>query len=410
MSFEFYVARRYLTARRRQALISLISAVSIAGVAVGVMALVIALALMTGVQGELRDRIVGSQAHIYVYKLIGAFDQMDAEVQQLMVDGVAGAAPAVTGIGLLEAPGAEITPITLKGIDPAREGAVTDIAAAIQAGAGSLDALAARPSDARDGVILGSDLAASLGVRVGDRVDLWGPQVTQTPGGIAPRIRPLEVVGIARFGFYQTDSSAVFVTLDTALSMLEKEHPDMMQLRVDDLDAAPQIRQALEDRLGAEYDVQDWTELNRPLYSALWLEKVAISLTIGLIVMVAALNIVASLVLLVMEKSRDIAILRTMGASARSIRKIFVYQGLTIGLIGTGAGTALGLLVSYVFDRYRLISLDSEVYQITFIPFRVQPGDLLIVMVSAVLVCLIATVYPSRQAGRLDPAEALRHQ
>jgi lipoprotein-releasing system permease protein len=410
MSFELYVARRYLTARRRQALISLISAVSIVGVAVGVMALVIALALMTGVQAELRDRIVGSQAHIYVFKLMGTFDDLDAGVKQLLVPGVAGAAPAVTGVGLIEAPGADITPVTLKGIDAAREPAVTDMEAAIAAGAGSLDALASRPADAFDGVILGADLASSLGVRVGDRVVLWGPQPTLTPQGLGPRRRPLEVVAVARFGFYQADSTSAFVTLDTALSMLGKDAPDMMQLKVEDLDAAPAIRHVLADRLGSEYAVQDWTELNRPLYSALWLEKVAISLTIGLIVMVAALNIVASLVLLVMEKSRDIAILRTMGASARSIRKIFVYQGLTIGLIGTGAGTIVGLIVCFVLDYFRLIRLDAEVYQITFIPFRVQPGDLLIVMASAVLVCLIATIYPSRQAGRLDPAEALRHQ
>ena len=410
MSFEWYVARRYLTARRRQALISLISGVSIVGVAVGVMALVIALALMTGVQAELRDRIVGSQAHIYVFKLIGAFDNLDADVEQLMVPGVEGAAPAVSGVGLLEAPGADITPVTLKGIDPAREPAVTEMDAAIAAGSGSLAALSSRPPDAFDGVVLGADLASSLAVRVGDRVLLWGPQPTQTPQGVAPRRRPLEVVGIAKFGFYQADSTSAFVTLDTALSMLGKDHPDMMQLKVDDLDAAPGIREVLQERLGSSFQVTDWTELNRPLYSALWLEKVAISLTIGLIVMVAALNIVASLVLLVMEKSRDIAILRTMGASAKSIRKIFVYQGLTIGLIGTGTGTILGLAICFVLDYFRLIRLDAEVYQITFIPFRVQPGDLVIVMVSAVFVCLIATIYPSRQAARLDPAEALRHQ
>jgi lipoprotein-releasing system permease protein len=410
MSFELYVAKRYLTARRRQALISLISGVSIVGVGVGVMALVIALALMTGVQAELRDRIVGSQAHVYVYKLLGAFDDMDGEVRKLMVPGVAGAAPAVTGVGLLQATAAEFTPVTLKGIDTAREPLVTDIAEALSAGGGSLEALAGRPPDARDGVILGSDLAASLGARLGDTVVLMTPQPTLTPGGFAPRRRPLEVVGIARFGFYQTDSTSAFVTLDTALSMFGEDAPDLIQLKLDDLEDAPRVRRVLEQNLGAEYQVEDWTELNKPLYSALWLEKVAISLTIGLIVMVAALNIVASLVLLVMEKSRDIAILRTMGASARSIRKIFVYQGLTIGLVGTGAGTILGLLVCFVFDYFQLIQLDDDVYQITYIPFHVQAADLAIVMVSAVLVCLIATVYPSRQAGRLDPAEALRNQ
>jgi lipoprotein-releasing system permease protein len=176
------------------------------------------------------------------------------------------------------------------------------------------------------------------------------------------------------------------------------------------MDKAPQIRDALQAQLGSGYQIDDWIKLNGPLYSALWLEKISISLTIGLIVMVAALNIVASLVLLVMEKSRDIAILRTMGASARIIRRIFVMQGLIIGMVGTMAGAALGLTVCFVADRYRLIKLPSDVYQITYLPFRVEPLDVVIVVVAAVLVCLVATVYPARQAGRLDPAEALRHQ
>ena len=156
--------------------------------------------------------------------------------------------------------------------------------------------------------------------------------------------------------------------------------------------------------------VQDWTEVNKSLYSALGLEKLAISLTIGLIVMVAALNIVASLVLLVMEKSRDIAILRTMGARAGAIRRIFIYQGLTIGLVGTLSGAALGLVVCLIADRYRIIALPADVYQITYLPFRVLPADVLMVTLGAVAICLIATIYPARQAGRLDPAEALRNQ
>jgi lipoprotein-releasing system permease protein len=184
----------------------------------------------------------------------------------------------------------------------------------------------------------------------------------------------------------------------------------MIQLKLDHLDRAPALTVALQKQLGPDYLVRDWTDLNKPLYSALWLEKVAISLTIGLIIMVAALNIVASLVLLVMEKSRDIAILRTMGASAPAIRRIFIFQGLTIGFIGTISGTILGLIVCKIADRYQLIKLSSEVYQITYLPFRVLPLDVTIVVFSAVVVCLLATIYPARQAGRLDPAEALRYE
>jgi lipoprotein-releasing system permease protein len=228
---------------------------------------------------------------------------------------------------------------------------------------------------------------------------------------VSPTYAPLEVVGTFRFGFYQADRTYALLSLSHAQYLLNKPSgPDMLQLKIADLDRAGALRIDLQRRLGLAYEVQDWTQLNRELYSALALEKIAISLTIGLIVIVAALNIVASLVLLVMEKTRDIGILRTMGARAGVIRRIFIYQGLTIGLIGTAAGTVLGLLVSSVADRYRLITLPADVYQIPYLPFRVQPLDVFIVVAAAVAVCLLATLYPSRQAARIDPAEALRNQ
>ena len=408
MSFEWFVARRYLTARRRQAFISLISAVSILGVGVGVMALIIALALMTGVQSELRDRIVGSAAHIYVYKLGEPMADVDAEIAQLQVPGVVAGAPAIMGVGLLRSTGSSVVPITLKGIDPAREGDVTDLRAAVASG--SVDGLANRTDEQADGIVLGADLATTLGVEPGDTVLLITPHATMSPYGPVLRTRAYEVVGTVEFGFYDTDSSWAYVTLESAAVVMSREGPDLIQLRLDDLDQAPAIRRTLEERLGVGYQLQDWTELNAPLYSALWLEKVAISLTIGLIVMVAALNIVASLVLLVMEKSRDIAILKTMGAPTRTIRRIFMLQGLTIGLVGTTAGTILGLIVCYVADRNQLIALPGDVYQITYLPFHVELFDVLLVVVSAVVVCFAATIYPARQAARLDPAEALRNQ
>ena len=409
MSFEWFIASRYLTARRRQAFISLISGVSIAGVGVGVMAVIIALALMTGVQGELRDRIVGSEAHVYVYRIGAPFLDVDAELAQLMVPGVAGGAPTIRGLGLVtssRSPGG--TPVDLKGIDPAREKNVTDIGSALVKG--NIDALANRPEDALDGIILGHALAEDLGVTVGDKVTLITPQAVVMPTYRTPRIRVFQVIATVKFGFYQIDKGGAFIALKTAGDLLGKDGPDLMQLRVANVDDAPAINRTLTEKLGPGYVVDDWTELNRELYSALWLEKVGLSLAIGLIVIVAALNIVASLVLLVMEKSRDIAILRTMGAPAGAIRRIFVYQGLTIGLIGTVAGAVLGLAVSLIADRYQLIRLPGDVYQITHLPFRVQPLDVTIVVASAILICLLATIYPSRQAGRLDPAEALRNQ
>jgi lipoprotein-releasing system permease protein len=409
MSFEWFVARRYLTARRRQALISLISAVSIVGVAVGVMALVIALALMTGVQSEMRDRIVGSQAHIYVHRLGGVpFGPIDEELARMAsVRGVAGGAPAIAGRGLMVVAGRDSTPVEIKGIDPALEPRVTEIATAMIAG--SLEDLGREPGVSR-GVIVGEGLATSQGLKVGDDVTIVSPKVSLGFGMARPTFRVLTVVGIARFGFYQVDAGQAFVSLQTAAEVLGAEGPTMIQLRLTDLDDARRVRDELQTTLGHTYNVMDWIELNAPLYSALWLEKVAISTTIGLIVMVAALNIVASLVLLVMEKSRDIAILRTMGAPARAIRRIFVLQGLTIGLVGTLTGAALGLFISFIADRWHLLRLDGQVYQITHVPFRVQPFDVIVVVLSAIGVCLLATVYPSRQAARLDPAEALRNQ
>ena len=407
MSLPWFVARRYLTARRRQAFISLISSVSILGVGVGVMALIIALALMTGVQSELRDRIVASTAHMYVYKLDGAFEDVEAERRRLLGPDVVGAAPAITGMALLNV-GVLEEFATLKGIDPTLEPDVVDIARAMVAG--SIGALVSRPPDALGGIVLGGDLAQALGVGVGDVVWTTTADRVSTPMGPAPRRRPLEVVGTFHFGFYETDRTFALVSLKTAAEMLGKSGPFMMQLKLTDLDSAPDIRRRLQQTLGSDYQVNDWTELNQPLYSALRLEKIAISLTIGLIVMVAALNIVASLVLLVAEKSRDIAILRTMGARARTIRRIFIYQGLAIGLVGTVSGTVLGLLVCFVAERYQLIKLPADVYQITYLPFRVQALDVTVVVLSAVVVCLLATIYPSRQAARIDPAEALRNQ
>jgi lipoprotein-releasing system permease protein len=403
MTVEWFIARRYLTARRRQAFISLISAVSILGVGVGVMALVIALALMTGVQSEMRDRIVGSTAHVVVY---GDLSDTAAMLERVTIPGVTGAAPAMQSAVLLRTN--VVQPAGLKGIDLALEPTVTDIDRAMVTG--SLAALANRPPDAKDGVVLGADLAQSLGARLGDTVWVLTPDLTGSPFGMTPRQRPLEVVGTFRFGFYQLDTTEALVTMAVAGELLRRSEPDWLQLHLANLDEAPAIRAQLEQALGSKYQFRDWIDMNGELYSALWLEKVAISLTIGLIVMVAALNIVASLVLLVMEKSRDIAILRTMGASSRVIRRIFIMQGLTIGLIGTIGGTVLGVAASVILDRYQLIKLSGEVYQIAYLPFHVHAWDIVIVVLSALAVCLVATLYPSRQAARIDPAEALRNQ
>jgi lipoprotein-releasing system permease protein len=405
--FELHVALRYLLAKRKQAFISVISSISTIGVTVGVMALVIALALMTGLQQELRDRILGSQPHIFVWKRGGISDYASEAEKLRRMPHVVGAAPAILGKALVAA-GRDEAFINLKGVDPAVEPEVTDIGGSMRSG--SLAALKEAQPESVGAILLGSDLASSLGVSIGDSISVLTPQGTLSPMGLIPRARRLKVVGTFNLGLYEIDSQTGFVSLDVAQRLLGKEDIDTIQLRLDDIFRAKEISAVLSQQLGDDYVAQDWADMNKPLFSALWLERMAISLTIGLIVIVAAMNIAASLVLLVMEKHRDIAILKTMGASARSVTLIFMMQGLIIGIVGTTVGATLGITASRILDKYRLIPVPVDVYQISHVPFRILPLDFLLVALAAVLVCFLATIYPSRQAARLDPAQALRYE
>jgi lipoprotein-releasing system permease protein len=405
MAFELFVALRYLVARRKQAFISLISFISTLGVAVGVAALIIAIALMTGLQGELRDRLLGSAAHIFVSRIDGQITNPAEDVARLRaVPHVVAAAPAVYGKALLRTAQRDAY-ITLKGIDPKLE--VSDVRKAMKQG--SLDAIVAASPEQTDGIVIGEALARDLGAFVGDSVTVFTPEGTLSPMGIVPRTRRLKIVGLFNLGFSEADTSQGFVALDVAKRLAGREYPEYIELRVDDVYRAPQIAAEIHRRFDKMYIAQDWTVLNGSLFSALWLEKIGLAIAIGLIVMVAALNIIASLVLMVMEKSRDIAILKTMGASARSIMIIFMTQGLLIGAAGTLVGAVLGRGLAYVLDRYQVIHIPSDVYSVSYLPFRIQTTDFLVVIVAALLICFVATIYPSRQASRLDPAEALRY-
>jgi lipoprotein-releasing system permease protein len=408
LPFELHIALRYLLARRKQASISVSSFISVLGVTVGVAAVTIALALMTGLQQELRDRVLGANPHIYVWKQGGVGENYHPELQKLrQVPHVIGAAPEILGQGLISAAG-KTAPAQIKGVEPALEQQVTDIKSAIQSG--SLDALQPRNADDRDGILLGKQLAATLGVAPGDSVMLVTTQETLSPMGPIPRPRRLRVAGVFSLGLYELDSTYGFVSLDVAKRLFGKTQADQIQLRVDDVDAAPRIARSLRETLGPEYMTEDVAEMNRSLFSALWLEKVAISLAIGLIVVVAALNIVASLILLVMEKHRDIAILKTMGAGTRSVTAIFMMEGVIIGLLGTAVGALGGFAIATVVDRYGLIRVPEDVYMVSHLPLTVRPTDVLFVVTMALLVCFVATIYPSRQAARLDPAQALRYE
>lgn len=406
LPFELHVALRYLLARRKQALISVISLISTIGVMVGVMALVIALALMTGLQDQLRDRILGSTAHVYVWKGDGLTNYRADVARLRRFPHVIGAAPAILGKALVSSPQGRSF-ITIKGIDPSLEASVTDLGRSMRQG--SVAALSRVTDDGRPGILLGTDLVKTLGVRVGDRVQLLTPDGTLSPMGMLPRTRTVVVAGVFALGLYEFDSAYGFVTLPVAERLTGKDKPELIELRVDDIYRAPEVARAITDQTAGTYLTEDWTKLNQSLFGALWLEKMAISITIGLIVMVAALNIVASLILLVMEKNRDIAILKTMGASSRSIMLVFMLQGMIIGLVGTALGAAAGWSVSSLLDRYRVIHVPIDVYQVSYVPFVVLPLDFALVVISALAICFVATLYPSRKASKLDPAEALRY-
>jgi len=408
LPFELHVAFRYLLARRKQASISISSLISVIGVSVGVMAVIIALALMTGLQAKLNEKLLGASPHIYVWKQGGLGLDYHAELEKLRsLPHVIGAAPEILDRGLIFTAG-ERAPVEVKGIVPSLEVQVTDIKGAIRSG--SLDLLAAQSPDDRDGILLGKDLASKLGVSVGDTVSILTAEGILTPLGPQPRMRTLRVAGVISLGLYELDTSSGYVSLDVAKRLFARNEAEMIQLRVDSIDRAQDVADSVRTNFGSEYITQSISEMNRSLFSALRLEKLAIALAISLIVVVAALNIVASLILLVMEKHRDIAILKTMGASARSVTGIFVMEGVIIGLVGTAIGAVGGYAIATVVDHYQLIHIPEDVYMVSYMPLTVLLSDLALVVGLALLICFVATIYPSRQAARLDPAQALRYE
>jgi len=413
-AWELRVALRYLTARRKQAFISLISGVAIVGVAVGVMAVLIALGLMTGLQSEIRTRILGATAHVSVFPSRRAHpdpaEGLEAVVAKVRsVPGVAGASTSVYGKALLTSPTGAAA-VTLKGIVPAEERTVTDVLQKLDEGsaaplAGSGEAAGLAP------VLLGSRLAESLNVGVGDVVTVTSPQGRLSPVGLLPRIARVRVVGTVKTGFYEFDAGWGYLPLAAARRLLDEEGRTLhVEVRLDDMFAVKDGARRILERLGEGYVTTDWVEMNQSLYSALWIEKVAIGIAIGLIVAVAALNIVATLVLMVMEKHKDIAILVSMGASRGSIMRVFMLQGTVIGVLGTALGGSLGAGACWALDRFRVVRVPEDVYQIAWVPFRLLPGDAAVVLVAALGICFLATLYPARGASRLDPAEALRYE
>jgi lipoprotein-releasing system permease protein len=407
--YELRIALRYLTAKRKQAFISLISAISVIGVAVGVMAVLISLGLMNGLQGEIRTRILGATAHLSLYRSGGApFDEYREVVKAVReVPGVLGSAPAFYGKGLItSATGTALA--TLKGIELDDERTVTDLPSHLEEG--TLDGFDETASGTPP-LLLGRELAGGLNVGVGDVISVTSPHGRLTPMGVLPRVTKFRVAGLVRTGLFEFDSSWAYMPLAAAQRIFEQgDQASLVEVRVRELFQVRRLARDVLARLGEGWVSTDWIQMNQSLFSALWLEKTAIALTIGLIVMVAALNIVATLVLMVMEKHKDIAILVSMGASRGAMMRIFMLQGTVIGALGTAVGATLGIAACYVLDRYRLLRVPEDVYQISHVPFRLLPGDAAIVIVGALLICFVATLHPARGAAKLDPAEALRYE
>jgi lipoprotein-releasing system permease protein len=411
MPFELRIALRYLTARRKQAFISVISAISVLGVVVGVMALMVALGLMTGLQREIRSKILGATAHISIFRIGNEpFDNYrDVVKKARAVPRVLGVAPTVYGKGLMTTAGGSAVAM-LKGIVPAQERTVTDLAS--QVVEGQLDALDHVAEGSLPPVLLGRDLASTLGVGVGDVVSVTSPNGRLSPYGMVPSMKKFRVAGTVYSGLYEFDAQWAYIPLSVAQRLFAEgsDSAALVEVRLDDIYAVRAVAPRILAALGDGYITTDWIMQNQSLFSALWLEKVAIGITIGLIVMVAALNIVATLILLVMEKHKDIAILVSMGASRGSITRIFMLQGTVIGALGTLTGAVLGWGLCRVLDHYKLIRVPVDVYQVSYVPFTLLPLDAATVIVGAVLICFLATIHPARGASRLDPAEALRYE
>jgi lipoprotein-releasing system permease protein len=393
MTFELFVARRYLTARRKQAFISLIT-------------LIIAIALITGFQEDVQAKILGATSHIMVqdlsneglagYRAVG--DKIQADKGVLSVTPVVYSEVLISG--LAKSKGA-----LLKGIDFSRElpGAawLQRLEAGVIPGQGGQ----------REGILLGRELAFTVGAQLGDLVDIVTPSASLSPMGLMPKRRRFQVTGIFNTGLYEFDANTALVSLSTAQKLLGIEDKvSFLQVKIRNIFEAPAIAERIKKGLNHTVYVTTWMELNKNLFSALKLEKNIMFLTITLIVIVAALNIIATLILMVMEKTRDIGILMAMGATTQNVRRIFFYQGALIGVLGTGLGALLGLAWCWLANTFQLIRIPVDIYQISFVPFRLRPLDLLAIVGVTLAISFVSTLFPARRASKVDPVVALKYE
>ena len=418
MRYEWFVGLRYLKAKRKQTFISVITFTSVAGVTLGVMALIVVLAVMSGFEKTLKEKILGTQAHLVLLKAgqegMDHYEEVAKRVED--VKGVVSAAPFIFNQVMLSSE-SNVSGVVLKGIDPDRVGKVTELAHNLKVG--SLQNLKKDGEGGLPGIILGVELAKHLSVSLNDPIQVISPLGTMTPMGMMPKMRRYRVVGIFNSGMYEYDNTMAYVSLESAQKFFGMGFSVTgIEIKTDDIYKVKMIGKEIRRKMGFPFWTKDWMEMNRNLFSALRLEKIAMFIILVLIVLVAGFNIVSMLIMVVMEKSKDIAILKSMGAPSNGILKIFIVEGLVIGVVGTVLGTVLGLGAAFNLEKITEFTenlfgfkiLASDVYYIDKLPSQVNPVDVGLIIITAILISLLATLYPSWRASRLDPAEALRYE
>ncbi len=411
MTYEYFIGRRYLMTRQRQTFISLITLLSIAGVMVGVMALIVVIAVMSGFESDLKSRILGGQAHVVLLRHGGRLTGYDTVVKQVeATPGVVAATPFIySQVMLRSADG--VAGAVLRGVRPESAGRVIPSLRGISF---ETKEKAHRKSNAAfrvPGIVLGRELARNLAVHKGDTVYLISPKGMLSPMGHLPAMRRFRVTGFFESGMYDYDGTFAYIRLEEAQRLMRMpEAVTGIEVRVAKIYQARQVADRIVDRLGFPFWARDWMQMNQNLFSALKLEKTVMFVILTLIVLVAAFNIASTLIMTVMEKTRDIAILKAMGATDKSIRKIFVFKGMVIGTVGTLLGMVAGFSLCAVLKRYRIVELTGDIYYFTTtLPVKLEMLDVGVIVLATLAICFLATLYPSRQAARLHPVEAIRY-